>query len=253
MNYKRNFLVLFSLLVVFTLALAACGGGKAEPTPEPAAPTEAPAPEATEAPAAAEEPAPETEGSASYAGLDKDLSGVTIRMANIGGQPYEAMYDSIKVFEEKTGAKVDIVFLGDGFEIDKPGGEAVRVVAFAHGGDHFAIRFAGDGLSHRCFPDDVGFFHIDARSPVPRRPPHVSSDHGPAFDAQTLFDRVRQFDAEAAKGAMTKGIERRAVFRDADGFAVVSDLLATETLGSCHKTDAVAVMNFFYVIADLVQ
>ncbi len=54
-----------------------------------------------------------------YAGLDQDLSGVTIRMANIGGQPYEAMYDSIKLFEEKTGAKVETVFLGDGFEIDR--------------------------------------------------------------------------------------------------------------------------------------
>ena len=55
------------------------------------------------------------DGRASYAGLDKDLTGQTIRMANIGGQPYEAMYDSIKLFEEKTGAKVEIVFLGDGF------------------------------------------------------------------------------------------------------------------------------------------
>ena len=47
------------------------------------------------------------------------MSGVTIRMANIGGQPYEAMYDSIKMFEEETGATVEIVFLGDGFEIDR--------------------------------------------------------------------------------------------------------------------------------------
>lgn len=54
-----------------------------------------------------------------YAGLDQDLSGVTIRMATIGGQPYEAMYDSIGVFEEETGADVEIVFLGDGFEIDR--------------------------------------------------------------------------------------------------------------------------------------
>ncbi len=54
-----------------------------------------------------------------YAGVDKDLTGVTLRMATIGGQPYEAMYDSIKVFEEKTNAKVEIVFLGDGFEIDR--------------------------------------------------------------------------------------------------------------------------------------
>jgi len=61
----------------------------------------------------------EATGDAQYAGLDQDLSGVTIRMANIGGQPYEAMYDSISMFEEETGATVEIVFLGDGFEIDR--------------------------------------------------------------------------------------------------------------------------------------
>ena len=54
-----------------------------------------------------------------YAGLDKDLSGVTLKIATIGGAPYEAMYDSLSVFEEETGANVEIVFLGDGFEIDR--------------------------------------------------------------------------------------------------------------------------------------
>jgi multiple sugar transport system substrate-binding protein len=54
-----------------------------------------------------------------YAGLDMDLSGVTLRMATIGGAPYEAMYDSISVFEEETGAQVEIIFLGDGFQIDR--------------------------------------------------------------------------------------------------------------------------------------
>ena len=54
-----------------------------------------------------------------YAGLDKDLSGITIRMATIGGGQYEAMYDSIPVFEEATGAKVEIVALLDGFAIDQ--------------------------------------------------------------------------------------------------------------------------------------
>ncbi len=54
-----------------------------------------------------------------YAGLDKDLSGITLRMATIGGGQYEAMYDSIKMFEEKTGAKVEIVALLDGFAIDQ--------------------------------------------------------------------------------------------------------------------------------------
>ena len=58
-------------------------------------------------------------GEAQYAGLDKDLTGQTIRMANIGGSPYETMYDQIKLFEEKTGAKVETVFLGDGFQIDR--------------------------------------------------------------------------------------------------------------------------------------
>jgi multiple sugar transport system substrate-binding protein len=54
-----------------------------------------------------------------YAGLDMDLSGVTIRMATIGGGQYEAMYDSIAVFEEETGATVEIVALLDGFAIDQ--------------------------------------------------------------------------------------------------------------------------------------
>ena len=53
------------------------------------------------------------------AGLDKDLSGVTIKMAAIGGSPYEAMFDTISEFEEATGATVEIVFLGDGFQIDR--------------------------------------------------------------------------------------------------------------------------------------
>jgi multiple sugar transport system substrate-binding protein len=119
MKQHKTLFVLVAILVLTGLLLAACGGGRATeapaPTPAPTAevqPTTAPA-EPTKTP----EPAAETPGS--YAGLDKDLSGVTIRMANIGGSPYEAMYETAKMFEEKTGAKVEIVFLGDGFEIDR--------------------------------------------------------------------------------------------------------------------------------------
>jgi multiple sugar transport system substrate-binding protein len=54
-----------------------------------------------------------------YAGLDQDLSGITIRMAAIGGGQYEAMYDAISVFEAETGATVEIVALLDGFAIDQ--------------------------------------------------------------------------------------------------------------------------------------
>lgn len=56
---------------------------------------------------------------AQYAGLDMDLSGVHIKMANIGGGTYEAMYESIPIFEEATGATVEIVALLDGFAIDQ--------------------------------------------------------------------------------------------------------------------------------------
>ncbi len=56
---------------------------------------------------------------AQYAGLDMDLSGVTIKMAAIGGGTYEPMYESIPIFEEATGATVEIVALLDGFAIDQ--------------------------------------------------------------------------------------------------------------------------------------
>ena len=69
--------------------------------------------------AAQDDPNADAETMGAWAGLDKDLSGVTIRMANIGGAPYENMYASIPIFEEATGAEVEIVFLGDGFEIDR--------------------------------------------------------------------------------------------------------------------------------------
>ena len=53
-----------------------------------------------------------------YAGLDKDLSGITIRMAAIGGGQYEAMYDSISVFEEETlSAFVDSLQAETGIEV----------------------------------------------------------------------------------------------------------------------------------------
>jgi multiple sugar transport system substrate-binding protein len=59
------------------------------------------------------------DGEPQYAGLDMDLTGVSLRVATIGGAPYEAMYESISVFEQETGANVEIIFLGDGFQIDR--------------------------------------------------------------------------------------------------------------------------------------
>jgi multiple sugar transport system substrate-binding protein len=49
----------------------------------------------------------------------KPLSGITLKCAFIGGANYEELYKAIPDFEAKTGAKVEIVFKGDGFQIDK--------------------------------------------------------------------------------------------------------------------------------------
>lgn len=54
-----------------------------------------------------------------FAGLDKDLSGVNLKMAAISGLQYDGMYAWIDKFEEETGATVELVFQGDGFEIDQ--------------------------------------------------------------------------------------------------------------------------------------
>lgn len=58
-------------------------------------------------------------GEPQYAGIDKRFDGVTVRILTIGGGQYEAMYQSFKVWEEATGAKVEVVALLDGFEIDR--------------------------------------------------------------------------------------------------------------------------------------
>jgi multiple sugar transport system substrate-binding protein len=78
--------------------LAACA-----PAPAPA-PTAAPAEvKPTEAPAAPQ----------------KEFAGVTVRMHAISGANYDELYKLIPSWEEQTGAKVEIVFKGNGFETDK--------------------------------------------------------------------------------------------------------------------------------------
>ena len=104
------------------------------------------------------------DGRASYAGLDMDLTGHTIRMANIGGSPYEAMYEQIKLFEEKTGATVEIVFLGDGFQIDRYLKEnyAAGTVDFDVAWNHtsFMSQYAPfvEDLNQYFTPDELAVF-----------------------------------------------------------------------------------------------
>lgn len=92
-----------ALSLAVAVVAAACAGPSASPSQPPAS-------------AASSEPgaspsAPSASG--------PNLAGVTIKMANIGGGQYEELYKSIPEFEAATGAKVEIVFLGDGFQIDR--------------------------------------------------------------------------------------------------------------------------------------
>jgi multiple sugar transport system substrate-binding protein len=102
---RRNFLRAAGL-VGGAAAVAAC----AAPAPAPA-PTAAPAAAApTEAPAAAPTAAPV---------VGKPFDGKTLKMHAISGGNYEELYKLIPAWEEKTGAKVEFVFKGNGFETDK--------------------------------------------------------------------------------------------------------------------------------------
>jgi multiple sugar transport system substrate-binding protein len=49
----------------------------------------------------------------------KEFDGVTVRMHAISGANYDELYKIIPEWEEQTGAKVEFVFKGNGFETDK--------------------------------------------------------------------------------------------------------------------------------------
>ncbi len=136
--HRQRWGVLAIALMMITM-LGACGGTPATTAPTtapaavataaPAAPaaaataapaaTTAPAAVATAVPAGAATAAPAAGNEPEVLGVDKKFAGVTLRAAFIGGGQYEKMYESIKDWEAATGAKVDIVYKGDGFEIDK--------------------------------------------------------------------------------------------------------------------------------------
>ncbi len=97
---RRNFLKAAGIATGASAVLAACG---AQPTT---------APEPTQAAAAP------TQVPAVVSGEGK-FPGVTVRMHAISGANYDELYKLIPAWEEKTGAKVEMVFKGNGFETDK--------------------------------------------------------------------------------------------------------------------------------------
>ena len=98
---RRNFLKFAGIASGAATVLAACGQA-AEPTAAPE-PTKAPEAAATEAPAV----------------VGKPFDGKTLRMHAISGANYDELYKLIPAWEEETGAKVEMVFKGNGFETDK--------------------------------------------------------------------------------------------------------------------------------------
>jgi multiple sugar transport system substrate-binding protein len=112
---RRDFLKVVSL-TGGAAVLTAC----ATPT---SAPTEA-APVVTTAPAV----------------VGKPFDGKTLRMHAISGGNYDELYKLIPAWEDETGAKVEIVFKGNGFETDK------RLVQ-----DFAAGTVDYDGLDHSSF------------------------------------------------------------------------------------------------------
>jgi multiple sugar transport system substrate-binding protein len=136
-----------------------------------------------------------------YAGLDKDLSSITIRMANIGGSPYEAMYGEIPVFEEATGAKVEIVFLGDGFEIDR-----YIKTGYASGSEDFDVVW-----NHTSFMSQWVDFNEDLNNWFT---PEELAPFSPAIiEAATIDGKLQLIPRHADISAMHYRLD---LFEDAD-------------------------------------
>ena len=103
---RRNFLRAAGL-VGGAAAVAAC----AAPAPAPA-PHRAPRPQQRRP---RRQPQPRTAAPV----VGKPFDGKTLKMHAISGGNYEELYKLIPAWEEKTGAKVEFVFKGNGFETDK--------------------------------------------------------------------------------------------------------------------------------------
>ena len=93
---RREFLKVAGIGSGAAVVLAACGGS----TPDP---TDAPADDPIQVPAVVGNP----------------FDGKTVRVHAISGANYDELYKLVPSLEEKTGATVEFVFKGNGFETDK--------------------------------------------------------------------------------------------------------------------------------------
>lgn len=90
--------------------------------------------------------------SGSSSGSGKPFEGVTLKAVLIGGGLYEEMYKNIPKFEQETGAKVDIVFKGNYFDLDKK----------------IKLDFAANTVDFDVFSNHSSFYtqYLDATEPL---------------------------------------------------------------------------------------
>src|ERR1700687_3116045 len=82
----------------------------------------------------------------------KPFEGIKLKAVLIGGGTYEPLYEAIPKFEQETGAKVEIVFKGNGFDLDKK----------------LKIDFAANTVDYDVMWDHTSFYsqYIDALEPL---------------------------------------------------------------------------------------
>jgi multiple sugar transport system substrate-binding protein len=91
-------------------------------------------------------------GEATPAAGKKPFEGIKLKAVLIGGGTYEPLYEAIPKFEQETGAKVEIVFKGNGFDLDKK----------------LKIDFAANTVDYDVTWDHTSFYsqYIDALEPL---------------------------------------------------------------------------------------
>lgn len=142
MMRKRSLSIVMAVLLAVSLVLAACGSSSNNASSNNASSNNA----SSSASGSADT------GSAASSGDKLPYEGVTLKAVLIGGGLYEDMYKNIPKFEEETGAKVDIVFKGNYFDLDKK----------------IKLDFATNSVDFDVFSNHSSFYtqYLDASEPL---------------------------------------------------------------------------------------
>lgn len=134
-SVRKRSIWLLAMTMVLALVLSACGGGGSETSN-----------------GNGEGAAGSTGSGSSDTGNKLPYEGVTLKAVLIGGGMYEEMYKNIPKFEQETGAKVEIVFKGNYFDLDKK----------------IKLDFAANTVDFDVFSNHSSFYtqYLDATEPL---------------------------------------------------------------------------------------